>query len=54
VIGHLLVLGVGYGASLFFPHDRAKDDCTIWGWLKTRKQISGLGDQKEETKGLTP
>ncbi len=50
VIGHILVLAVGYAASFFFPPpDPAMSELTLWGWRKRRKQ-----KQKEysEARGL--
>jgi len=41
VIAHLIVLVVGYGASLLFPTDKAvKKEWTFWGWLEKRKTLS--------------
>jgi SSS family solute:Na+ symporter len=41
VIGHVIVLVVGYLASLFFPTDAGlKEEWTIWGWLKKRKTLN--------------
>jgi SSS family solute:Na+ symporter len=38
VIGHLIILVVGYLASLPFPTDaHLKREWTIWGWLEKRK-----------------
>ena len=38
VIAHLIVLVVGYFASLLFPPDQnLKTEWTFWGWLETRK-----------------
>lgn len=38
VIGHVIVLVVGWVASLFFPQDTAvKREWTLWGWLQSRK-----------------
>lgn len=40
VIGHVIVLVVGYGASWFFPADEnVKTEWTFWGWLKLRKNL---------------
>jgi SSS family solute:Na+ symporter len=41
VIAHVIVLVVGYFASLFFPPDQnLKTEWTFWGWLETRKNLS--------------
>jgi SSS family solute:Na+ symporter len=41
VIGHVIVLVVGYLASWFFPTDVGlKEEWTIWGWLKKRKALA--------------
>lgn len=41
VIGHLIVLVVGYLASWFFPRDaNVKKEWTIWGWLEKRKTVA--------------
>lgn len=38
VIGHVIVLVVGYGASWLFPPEAlVKREWTIWGWLEKRK-----------------
>jgi hypothetical protein len=40
VIGHVLVLVVGYAASWCFPTDEhLKKEWTIWGWLQKRKAL---------------
>jgi solute:Na+ symporter, SSS family len=40
VLGHVLVLVVGYAASWFFPGDQhLKREWTIWGWLEKRKSL---------------
>ena len=40
VIGHVIVLVVGYLASLPFPTDpNLKKEWTIWGWLEKRKTL---------------
>ena len=40
VIGHVIVLGVGYAASWCFPPDEhTKEEWTIWGWLARRKSL---------------
>ena len=37
---HVLVLVVGYTASWFFPAgEQIRDEWTLWGWLKKRKQL---------------
>ncbi len=38
VIGHLLVLGVGYAASLVLPGPAGDRHFTVWGWLDQRKE----------------
>jgi solute:Na+ symporter, SSS family len=44
VIAHLIVLVVGYLASLGFPPDKnLKAEWTFWGWRETRRQ---LGEEK--------
>lgn len=40
VIGHLLVIGVGYGASLVLPGRAGDRALTLWGWLDQRRQSS--------------
>ena len=38
VIGHLVLMIVGYAASLCFPTDPAEgSDLTLWGWLQRKK-----------------
>ncbi|HXT12155.1 MAG TPA: sodium:solute symporter [Candidatus Angelobacter sp.] len=40
VIGHVIVVVVGYGASWFFPADTVvKQEWTFWGWLQKRKSL---------------
>ncbi len=40
VIAHLIVLIVGYFASLLFPPDKnVKTEWTFWGWLEMRKGL---------------
>jgi SSS family solute:Na+ symporter len=40
VIGHVVVLVVGYFASLLFPPDKnVKTEWTFWGWLEKRKSL---------------
>ncbi|HTR42567.1 MAG TPA: sodium:solute symporter [Pseudomonadales bacterium] len=42
VIAHVIVLVVGYFASLFFPPDKnLKTEWTYWGWLEMRKNLAG-------------
>ncbi len=38
VIGHLVLLLVGYLASLFFPSSTTEEEgaMTLWGWMKKR------------------
>lgn len=37
VIGHLLVVVIGYGASLVLPGPRAPAGLTVWGWRAQRR-----------------
>ena len=38
VIGHLVLMVVGYAASLCFPTDPAEgSDLTVWGWLEKKR-----------------
>jgi SSS family solute:Na+ symporter len=37
---HVIVLVVGYAASLFFPPG-GKAEWTLWGWLEKRKTLAG-------------
>ncbi len=40
VIGHVIVLVVGYFASFLFPPEtNLKKEWTFWGWLETRKSL---------------
>jgi SSS family solute:Na+ symporter len=40
VIGHVIVLVVGYAASWLFPTDEhLKKEWTIWGWLARKKSV---------------
>jgi solute:Na+ symporter, SSS family len=40
VIGHVIVLVVGYLASLPFPPDsNVKLEWTFWGWIASRKTL---------------
>jgi SSS family solute:Na+ symporter len=40
VIGHVIVLVIGYGASWFFPPDKnVKSEWTFWGWMEKRKTL---------------
>jgi hypothetical protein len=40
VIGHVIILFVGYVTSWFFPPDtNLKREWTIWGWLDKRKTL---------------
>lgn len=42
VIGHVIVLVVGYLASLPFPPDaHVKSEWTFWGWMASRKKLQG-------------
>ena len=38
VYSHLIVFGVGYIASYFFPTDKPDENLTIYGWLRSKKQ----------------
>jgi len=50
VIGHVIVLVVGYLASLPFPPDtNVKLEWTFWGWIANRKNL-----RKENTGGGAP
>ncbi|HLP76344.1 MAG TPA: hypothetical protein VK327_05435, partial [Candidatus Paceibacterota bacterium] len=45
VIGHLIVLAVGYIASLFFPaNPDLKPEWTLRGWLEKGGRLSGKGE----------
>jgi solute:Na+ symporter, SSS family len=51
VIGHVLVLGVGYAASWCFPaNEQTKHEWTIWGWLEKRKQPATIENQSAAPK----
>lgn len=40
-IGHIIVIVVGYGASLLFPSSReTARPLTVWGWLERRNQAA--------------
>ena len=40
VIGHVIVLVIGYLASLPFPPDaNVKSEWTFWGWMASRKKL---------------
>jgi hypothetical protein len=39
VSAHVIVLVVGYAASLFFPPG-GRGDWTLWGWLEKRKTLA--------------
>jgi hypothetical protein len=55
VLGHLVLLCVGYVASLFFaPPEKSYRAMTLWGWLETRK-LNELNPLHElhEVKGVT-
>jgi len=40
VIGHMIILVVGYLASLPFPTDaQSRREWTIWGWLEKRRAL---------------
>ena len=42
VIAHVIVLVVGWLASWLFPAgELAKEEWTLWGWLKKRKSVGG-------------
>ncbi|NOY57367.1 MAG: sodium:solute symporter [Calditrichaeota bacterium] len=38
VYSHFVLFGVGYIASLFFPHVEKHEDLTIYSWIERRKQ----------------
>lgn len=41
VVGHIIVVVVGYGASWLFPSNTlVKSEWTFWGWLEKRKTLS--------------
>jgi hypothetical protein len=41
VIAHLVLLGTGVAASLFFPNrDAASRSLTLWGWLEKRENVA--------------
>ena len=41
VIAHLIIVVVGYLASLLFPDpDHAKRELTVWGWWRQQRQQS--------------
>jgi solute:Na+ symporter, SSS family len=43
VIGHLVLLAVGYAASLLFPNQRAgSGDLTLWGWLRSLHAVPSV------------
>ncbi len=44
VYSHLIVIVVGYAASLFFKSEVPEDDLTFYGWLKRRKNNSAEAD----------
>ncbi len=52
VIGHMLVLVVGYLASLFFPYDPSKAGMTIWGLLESRKAGRMATEALSDTVGV--
>jgi len=40
VVGHVVLLGVGYAASFFFPASTPEHkEMTLWGWLAKRKSL---------------
>jgi SSS family solute:Na+ symporter len=39
VYSHLVLLLVGYLASLLFPHEQRHEDLTIYGWLGRRQEV---------------
>ena len=52
VVGHLIVLGVGYAASWCFPADElTKKEWTIWGWLQKRKELAAAGQASTSAGG---
>ena len=38
VLGHVVLFGVGYAASLFFVAEKPAKELTVHGWLKKRKE----------------
>jgi hypothetical protein len=47
VLGHLILLSVGYVASLFFAApEKSYRALTLWGWLENRrlKKLNGLNE----------
>jgi SSS family solute:Na+ symporter len=45
VIGHVIVLVVGYAASWMFPKDpNVRTEWTLWGWLEKRKTLDRQKD----------
>jgi hypothetical protein len=42
VIGHILILVVGYAASHFFPRETSGTQLNIWDWLAKRKELKSL------------
>ncbi|HUJ11920.1 MAG TPA: sodium:solute symporter [Verrucomicrobiae bacterium] len=42
VVGHLVLIVVGYVASLLLQTDRAASELTLWGWLKRKNAAPGM------------
>jgi SSS family solute:Na+ symporter len=55
VLGHLVLLSVGYIASLFFaPPEKSYRAMTLWGWLENRKKTGGQSQQAQSAFINTP
>src|SRR5262249_10529067 len=55
VLGHLILLSVGYVASLFFAApEKESRAMTLWGWLESRKNTAEANRQKQPTLINTP
>jgi len=51
VLGHLILLSVGYIASLFFaPPEKSYRAMTLWGWMESKKlnRLNQLDEAKVE------
>jgi SSS family solute:Na+ symporter len=49
VIGHLIVLIVGYFASFLFPPEtNLKKEWTLWGWLEKRKTLKAENEMSDD------
>lgn len=40
VIGHIVLVAIGYGASYLFPPAMSIRKYTLWGWLEQKKQLT--------------